>query len=98
MATNTHHTAGSGKFDSGPCKQYDWVKFYQWIGDPADPRCGYCSLDGTVAIGELVSAVGISLESTSLAVCLAADSSGNGAVTIDELIAATHSAVAGCGD
>ena len=50
MATNTHHNAGSGKFDSGPCKQYDWVKFYQWIGDPADPRCGYCSLDGTVNV------------------------------------------------
>lgn len=60
------------------------------------PCAGDCSLDGTVAIGELVSAVNISLEGSSLAVCVPADTSGDGAVTVDELIRGTRAALNGC--
>ena len=66
--------------------------------DPFQPvACaGDCGLDGTVAVNELVSAVGISLGDQSLAVCVQADTSGDGAVTVDELIRATRNSLEGC--
>jgi cytochrome c peroxidase len=68
------------------------------FADPFAPvACiGDCSLDGEVAIGELVSAVNISLEGSGLGVCLVADVNSDGAVTVDELIRATRAALGGC--
>jgi cytochrome c peroxidase len=68
------------------------------LSDPFQPgTCpGDCSFDGLVAISELVSAVNISLEESTLARCVAADPSGDGTVTIDELVRAIRAALAGC--
>jgi cytochrome c peroxidase len=68
------------------------------FADPFQPLAcpGDCGLDGTVAVNELVTAVGISLGSNSLAVCVPADTSGDGAVTVDELIRATRNMLDGC--
>jgi len=68
------------------------------FADPFLPLAcpGDCGLDGTVAVNELVTAVGISLGSNSLAVCVPADTSADGAVTVDELIRATRNMLDGC--
>jgi cytochrome c peroxidase len=58
---------------------------------------GDCDLDGQVAINELVTGVGISLETSTLGVCIVSDPSGDGAVTVDEIIRATRGALSGCG-
>lgn len=65
---------------------------------PLRAECGGdCDGDGTVAINELVRAVGVALGSTPLAQCAAADGNGDGGVTIAELIAAVNAALGGCG-
>jgi hypothetical protein len=68
------------------------------FADPFLPLAcpGDCGLDGTIAVNELVTAVGVSLGSSSLAVCVPADASGDGAVTVDELIRATRYMLDGC--
>jgi cytochrome c peroxidase len=61
------------------------------------PECGGdCDLNGAVAVNELVLDVGISLETVSLARCVAGDLNGDGAVRIDELVRAVRSALNGC--
>jgi hypothetical protein len=50
-----------------------------------------------VAVNELVSSVNVSLGSASLALCIVSDPSGNGAVSVDELIRAVRGALDGCG-
>jgi cytochrome c peroxidase len=67
--------------------------------DPFAPvACpGDCDLNGTVAVNELVSSVSVSLGQSSLALCIVSDPSGNGAVTVDELIRAVRGALDGCG-
>ncbi|MDX2169135.1 MAG: di-heme enzyme [Deltaproteobacteria bacterium] len=67
--------------------------------DPFAPvACpGDCDLDGRVAINELVTGVGISLETATLGVCVVSDPSADGAVTVDEIIRATRGALNGCG-
>lgn len=57
---------------------------------------GDCDLNGAVAVNELVLDVGVSLESVSLAQCVARDANGDGAVRIDELVRAVRSALSGC--
>ncbi len=69
------------------------------LADPfAAVSCaGDCDLDGAVEVADTVTAVGISLETRSLALCLAADPSGDGAVTVDEIVRAVRGALDGCG-
>jgi hypothetical protein len=57
---------------------------------------GDCDQDGTVTIGELVTAVSISLGNTDLARCPAADSQSDGRVSVNELIRAVTDALEGC--
>ena len=47
---------------------------------------------------ELIKGVNIALGSTSVDACASFDASGDGAVTIDELIAAVNRALNGCAD
>jgi cytochrome c peroxidase len=69
------------------------------FADPFKPvSCpGDCNLDGKVDVNELVSAIGVSLNASSLAICVTSDSNGDGAVTIDELLRAIGGALNGCG-
>jgi cytochrome c peroxidase len=68
------------------------------FGDPFQPvACpGDCNLDGYVEVNELVTALGTSLGTATLAQCVAGDPSGNGVVTVDELVRAIRSALTGC--
>ena len=58
---------------------------------------GDCNLDRAVTVDELIAAVNVGLESTSLAACVVADANGDGTVAINELIAAVNAALNGCG-
>lgn len=68
------------------------------FSDPFAPvTCpGDCNFDRVVAVNELVTTVGISLDSTSLALCLVSDPGADGTVTVDELVRAIGSALDGC--
>ena len=68
------------------------------FADPFAPvACpGDCNLNGAVSIDEVVNAVGILLETSTLALCVVSDPSGDGAVTVDELIRAIRGALDGC--
>jgi len=55
-----------------------------------------CNADRRVAVGELVTAVSISLERAALAVCSAADHDRDGRVAVGELIAGVRAALQGC--
>ncbi len=68
------------------------------FADPFQPAAcpGDCNLDGTVHIGELVTAVGIALNQSPLAACLDSDANGDGTVTIDELLRAVKNTLNGC--
>jgi hypothetical protein len=57
---------------------------------------GNCNGDSTVSIGELVRAVNIALGLLPLDVCQAADSDGNGIITVDDLVRAVSRALNGC--
>ena len=57
---------------------------------------GDCDGDGSVAINELVRAVGIALGGTPLGQCATADANGDGSVTIAELVGAVGLALGGC--
>ena len=57
---------------------------------------GDCDGDGSVAINELVRAVGIALGGTPLGQCATADANGDGNVTIAELVGAVGVALGGC--
>jgi cytochrome c peroxidase len=69
------------------------------FSDPFEPvACpGDCDLNGAVAVNELVSSVAVSVGGASLALCIPSDPSGDGAVTIDEIIRAVRGALSGCG-
>ena len=97
-------------FDRTPQQKADIVEFLKALTDEeflTNPRfsdpftpvsCpGDCNLNGTVAVNELVSGVNVSLGQSSLALCVVSDPSGNGAVTVDELIRAVRGALDGCG-
>jgi hypothetical protein len=60
------------------------------------PCPGDCDASGQVDIAELIRGVNIALGTLDLPACSAIDSSANGAVTIDELIAAVSAALNGC--
>lgn len=61
------------------------------------PRCpGDCDGDARVRVDELLAAVGVALGDTPAAVCFAADVRRDGILSIDDLVAAVHSALTGC--
>ncbi len=68
------------------------------FADPFQPvACpGDCNLDGRVEVSEVITVVNISLGKSSLASCVSGDPSGDGAVTIDELLRAVDRALNGC--
>lgn len=68
------------------------------FADPfaAAPCVADCNLDGTVTIDELLTAVGITLGSTSLAMCVPSDPNGDGEPSVDELVRAIVTALGGC--
>jgi glucose/arabinose dehydrogenase len=57
---------------------------------------GDCAGDGAVSIADLVAGVAIALGSQPISACQAMDSSGEGNVTVDELIRAVTAALDGC--
>jgi hypothetical protein len=64
-------------------------------GTPA--RCpGDCDGDGHVTISDLITGVQIVLGNLSLAFCPSIDTSGDGVVTVDELIGSINHALFGC--
>lgn len=96
-------------FDLSDSEKADIVEFLKTLTDDefltnphfANPflpvSCpGDCNLDGTVQVNELVTSINASLGSGSLGVCVVSDPSGDGAVTIDELIHAVSDALSGC--
>ena len=61
------------------------------------PGCvGDCDGNGTVIISELITGVNIALDRANVAVCRAFDTTSDGRVTIDELVAAVGNALGGC--
>ena len=61
------------------------------------PSCvGDCNEDDSVTVGEIVRGVNIALGTADMSECPLADSSGEGQVTIDELIQAVSAALSGC--
>lgn len=64
---------------------------------PPRACAGDCGGDGTVDIGELITAVNIALGSAPVSSCAAADANGDGAVVVNELIGAVNVALNGCG-
>jgi cytochrome c peroxidase len=68
------------------------------FADPFAPvECpGDCNLDGAVAINEMTTAVNVSLDQASLAVCVVSDPSGDGRVAINELVLMIKSALDNC--
>lgn len=56
-----------------------------------------CDGDGRVAIGEVITAVRISLGEADVGGCSAADGNANGAVAINELVQGVNAALLGCG-
>lgn len=57
---------------------------------------GDCNGNGTVAINELVLAVGIALGNNTIDQCMSVDANGNGTVAINELVQAVGNALEGC--
>ncbi|MGD9762497.1 MAG: MbnH family di-heme enzyme [Candidatus Binatia bacterium] len=68
------------------------------FADPfAEVACpGDCDFDAQVEIAELVTGVGIALDTNALALCMVADPNGDGEVSIDELVRAIGAALDGC--
>jgi hypothetical protein len=61
------------------------------------PACvGDCDGNGTVIISELIIGVNIALDRSNVAVCRAFDTTGDGRVTINELVAAVGNALGSC--
>jgi hypothetical protein len=79
----------------GPARGEDFPVGEGGVG--RTPCVGDCNGDGRVTIGELISGVLISLGTAPLARCPAFDESGNGIVSIAELITAVNNALDGCG-
>jgi hypothetical protein len=67
------------------------------LADPfEDVACpGDCNFDGAVAVNELITSINISLGS-SLALCVVSDPSGDGDVTVSELVQGIRGALEGC--
>ena len=63
---------------------------------PARADCPDCDGDGTVAINELITGIGIALGDASLAACPSFDRNGDGGVAIDELVVGIGAALDGC--
>lgn len=68
------------------------------LSDPFAPwECvGDCNYDRSVTVDEIVRAVNVALASLSLGSCLPADASGEGDVTIDDLLRAVAALLGGC--
>ncbi len=64
----------------------------------ASADCPDCDGDGVVAINDLITGISIALGSAPLATCPSFDGDANGAVSIDELVAALDAALDGCTD
>lgn len=61
------------------------------------PPCPDCDADGAVSVDELVTHVGIALDTMPLAACTAADADGDGMVAVYEVIGGVQAALDGCG-
>jgi len=68
------------------------------LGTASGQTCtGDCNLDRTVTVDEIVTGVSIALGSRNINDCLAFDSTGDLAVTVDEILQASNFALDGCG-
>ena len=61
------------------------------------PPCPDCDADGAVTVDELVTHVGIALDTIPLAACTAADADGDGEVAVYEVVGGVQAALDGCG-
>jgi hypothetical protein len=67
------------------------------FSNPFAPGCpADCDYTNSVAVSELVTAVGIAVGNASLAACVSADLDGDGEVAVSELIAAVNAALERC--
>jgi cytochrome c peroxidase len=67
------------------------------LSNPFAPGCpADCDYTDSVAVSELVTAVGIAVGNASLAACVSADLDGDGEVAVSELIAAVNAALERC--
>ena len=96
-------------FTITPQQKADLVEFLKALTDDeflANPRLsdpfqpvgcpGDCNFDGRIDVDELITAVNVSLGSSSLALCVVSDPSADGDVSIDELLRAINGALSGC--
>ena len=58
---------------------------------------GDCNGDQHVTITELLAIIEIALGRAPVSMCQAADVDGNGSLTVDEILAAVHATLNGCG-
>jgi len=61
------------------------------------PPCPDCDADGAVSVDEVVTHVGIALDTMPLSACAAADADGDGVVAVYEVVGGVQAALDGCG-
>jgi len=62
-----------------------------------NPVCvGQCTTSAPVTVGEILTMVNIALGNAGISACPAGDADGNGQISIDEILLATHNALHGC--
>lgn len=61
------------------------------------PPCPDCDADGAVTVEELITHVGIALDTMPLAACSVADADGDGVVAVYEVVGGVQAALDGCG-
>lgn len=67
----------------------------RYIYSPLSP-CPDCDDDGRVTVDELVTHIGIALQTSPLDACVVADADGDGVVTVHEVIGGVQAALGGC--
>lgn len=63
---------------------------------PAYPCPADCDRDGDATAAEMSAAVDLALAGAGVAGCVSADASGDGVITVDEIVAGTSAQLAGC--
>ena len=57
---------------------------------------GDCNRDSDVTVNELITMVGIGLETADPSTCVAGDANGSGDITVNEIVAGVNNALSGC--
>jgi hypothetical protein len=92
----TYDVEAAATDDAGNVQEFETVGAVTVL--PAEACAGDCDGDLTVAVDELIIGASIALKTAAVDACPAFDTDGNGAVEVDEIIAAVGNALAGCKD